>query len=444
VKYEGIGGTRIWLTKFNGTANNTDQSKRINVDAGGNVYVSGDSKGNGTGSDFSTIKYCQLTTNAGLDDMICINDNIQLNATGGVSFSWNASPTLSCTNCPNPIATPTTTTTYVVSSTSGSGCVDYDTIEIVVNPLPGPVITPSGPTSFCNGESVILYASGFSGYEWNNMSTADSIIVTTGGTYTVTVTDLMGCENSTNQLVTVHTLPTVDAGLATPYCSGGNAQLQAIGAVSFLWTPSINLNDDDISNPITTATLDTWYYVTGTDANGCIDEDSVFVDVYALPGAPNVTYVSATHLLVTDSTTGVQWYHDGLPISPGGTSQFYTATENGEYWVVFTNHNGCVSPNSDTITIADIIDTTGVNQIIAEYGISVFPNPNNGVFNIQIENSNYSIATFQIIDITGKVILMDKIDEKRKYIDLSSISNGLYMLRINIDEQSGTYRIIKQ
>jgi hypothetical protein len=204
------------------------------------------------------------------------------------------------------------------------------------------------------------------------------------------------------------------------------------------------LNDDDISNPITTATLDTWYYVTGTDANGCIDEDSVFVDVYALPGAPNVTYVSATHLLVTDSTTGVQWYHDGLPISPGGTSQFYTATENGEYWVVFTNHNGCVSPNSDTITIADIIDTTGVNQIIAEYGISVFPNPNNGVFNIQIENSNYSIATFQIIDITGKVILMDKIDEKRKYIDLSSISNGLYMLRINIDEQSGTYRIIKQ
>jgi hypothetical protein len=85
-----------------------------------------------------------------------------------------------------------------------------------------------------------------------------------------------------------------------------------------------------------------------------------------------------------------------------------------------------------------------VNQIIAEYGISVFPNPNNGVFNIQIENSNYSIATFQIIYITGKVILMDKIDEKRKYIDLSSISNGLYLLIINIDEQSGTYRIIKQ
>ncbi len=444
VRYDGITGTRVWITKFNGTANNTDQAKRINVDAGGNIYVSGDSKGAGTGSDYSTIKYCQLTTNAGLDDMICINDNIQLTATGGVSFSWNASPSLSCTNCSNPIATPTTTTTYVVSSTSGSGCVDYDTIEIVVNPLPGPVITPSGPTSFCNGGSVILYASGFDGYEWNNFTTADSILVTTGGTYTVTVTDSMGCENSTNQLVTVHSLPNVDAGTATPYCSGGNEQLQASGAISFVWSPTTDLSDDDISNPITDATSDIWYYVTGTDSNGCTDEDSVFVDVYPLPGPPNVTYVTATHLMVTDSTTGIQWYHDGTPINPGGTSQFYTATENGEYWVVFTNSNGCVSPNSDTITISDIIDTTGVNQILDEYGISLFPNPNNGIFNIQIEKGGFQNAFIEIMDITGKIIFIDALTENRKYIDLSSASNGLYFVKIRIDDDQGVLRLIKQ
>jgi uncharacterized delta-60 repeat protein len=443
VKYEGIGGTRLWLTKFNGTANNTDQSKRISVDAGGNVYVSGDSKGAGTGSDFSTIKYCQLTTNAGLDDMICINDNIQLNATGGISFSWNSSPSLSCTNCANPIATPTTTTTYVVSSTSGSGCVDYDTIEIVVNPLPGPVITPSGPTSFCTGESVILYASGFDSYEWNNFSTADSLIVTTGGNYSVTVTDSMGCENSTNQMVTVFSLPNVDAGTATPYCSGGNEQLQATGAVSFVWSPNTDLSSTNISNPVTDATSDIWYYVTGTDGNGCTDEDSVFVDVYPLPGQPNVTYVSATHLMVTDSTTGVQWYHNGSPINPGGNSQFYTATENGDYWVVFTNSNGCVSPNSDTITVADIIDTTGIDQFISNYGITLFPNPNNGIFNIQFNEKGFDFAIIEIMDMTGKLVYSEIITEDRKNIDLTSVSDGLYLVRIRINEDQGMIKLIK-
>lgn len=444
VRYDGTTGTRVWATKFNGTGNGTDQSKRINVDAAGNVYVSGDSKGTGTGTDFSTIKYCQLTTDAGADGMICINDNMQFNATGGVSFSWNTDPTLSCTNCPNPIATPTTNTTYIVSSTSGSGCVDYDTVEIIVNPLPGPVITPSGPTSFCAGENVILYASGFSSYSWSNSSTADSLIVSTGGTFSVTVTDSMGCQNSTNQLVTVFNLPTVNAGTSTPYCAGGSDQLQATGASTYVWSPNTDLDDNLIDDPTTDTQTDIWYYVVGTDINGCIGDDSVFVDVNPLPAQPNITYVSATHLMVTDSTTGVQWYFNGVPISPGGTSQFYTATVNGSFWVVFTNSNGCVSPNSDTIVIADIIDTTGINQMVNLYGISVFPNPNNGIFTIQSENSSFTNAMVEIMDITGKIIFSESLTENRKTIDLTQSSNGLYLVKIRIDGEIGFLRIIKQ
>jgi len=443
VRYDGTTGTRVWSTKFNGTANNTDQAKRISVDAGGNVYVSGDSKGSGTGSDYSTIKYCQLTTSAGIDASICINDNVQFSATGGVSFSWNSDPTLSCTNCPNPIATPTTTTTYVVSSTSGSGCVDYDTVEIVVNPLPGPVITPSGPTSFCTGGSVILYASGFSAYEWNDLTTADSIIANANGTYTVTVTDSMGCQNSTNLSVTVFSLPNVNAGTSTPYCSGGTDQLQATGASTFVWTPSTNLDDDQISNPTTNLPASGWYYVTGTDINGCTGNDSVFVDVYPLPDAPNVTYVSATHLLVTDSTIGIQWYLNGNPIIPAGTDvQFFTAAANGNYWAVYTNSNGCVSPNSDTVTISDI--TIGVNESNNEFQISVYPNPNSGIFNIQIGNSNFSNANIEILDITGKVILSEMMMANYKQIDLAHQSNGLYLLKIRINDEISTMKIIKQ
>ena len=446
VRYDGVTGTRVWSTIFNGNANNTDQSKRISVDAIGNVYVSGDSKGAGTGTDFSTIKYCQLTTNAGVDGMICINDNVPLNASGGISFTWNADPTLSCTNCPNPIATPTANTTYVVSSMNASGCVDYDTVEVVVNPLPGPVITPSGPTSFCNGGSVILYASGFSAYEWNDLTSEDSIIVNANGTYTVTVTDSMGCQNSTNLSVTVFSLPIINAGNSTPYCSGGTDQLQATGTGSstFVWTPSTNLDDNQISNPTTNAPISTWYYVTGTDINGCTGNDSVFVEVYPLPDAQNVTYVSATQLLVTDSTSGVQWYFNGVAITPNGTNQFYTATANGSYWVVYTDANGCVSPNSDTTIITSIVDTTSVGQLSNLSGISVYPNPNNGIFTIHSENNNLSNAVVEVMDVTGKIIFSESFTENRKTIDLTQNANGFYWVKINLGEETGFLRIIKQ
>ena len=446
VRYDGVTGTRVWSTIFNGTANNTDQSKRISVDAAGNVYVSGDSKGAGTGTDFSTIKYCQLTTNAGVDEMICINDNMPLNASGGISFTWNADPTLSCTNCPNPIATPTTNTTYVVSSMNAAGCVDYDTVEVVVNPLPGPVITPSGPTSFCNGGSVILYASGFSAYEWNDLTTEDSIIANVNGTYTVTVTDSMGCQNSTNLSVTVFSLPTINAGTSIPYCAGGTDQLQATGTGSstFVWTPFTNLDNNQISNPTTDAPTSTWYYVTGTDINGCTGNDSVFVEVYPLPVAQNVTYVSATQLLVTDSTSGVQWYFNGVAITPNGTNQFYTATANGSYWVVYTDSNGCVSPNSDATIITNIIDTTSVGQLSNLSGISVYPNPNNGIFTIQSENNNLSNAIVEVMDVTGKIIFNETFTENRKTVDLTQNANGFYLVKINLGEETGFLRIIKQ
>lgn len=447
VRYDGTTGDRVWLTKFNGTANSVDKAKRISVDAGGNVYVSGDSKGSGTGDDYSTIKYCQFTTDAGPDISICINESHDFTPTGGSNFIWEADASLSCTNCQNTTATPTSTTTYVVSSTSGSGCTDYDTVQITVNPLPGPTITASGPTSFCIGGSVILYAGGFSDYLWSTSSTADSIIITSSGTYSVLVTDSMGCENSTFQTVIVYNLPNVDAGSATPYCNGDSEQLGASGAQDYVWTPTNNLSDPNISNPIVDATLSAWYYVEGTDANGCINYDSVYVEVYPIPAAPTISYVSATQLMVSGYATGNQWYYNGTGISPGGNDQTYTADTNGMYWVVYTDANGCTSPNSDTITVTNIdtTDTTGIAVNLKEkYRITIYPNPNNGVFQMEIENSYPAGSIMELMDITGKILFQENLSEQRRTIDISGYENGLYFLRIWIENDQGVFRVIKQ
>lgn len=81
-----------------------------------------------------TVK-SSLVTNAGNDDEICFGESIQLTATGGTLFSWSPASSLDDSNIATPIATPVTTTDYILFSSTGN-CTDYDTVTITVHPLP--------------------------------------------------------------------------------------------------------------------------------------------------------------------------------------------------------------------------------------------------------------------------------------------------------------------
>jgi gliding motility-associated-like protein len=69
---------------------------------------------------------------AGTDITIVGGNNAVLNASGGTSYSWSPGTGLSCTNCQNPVATPTETTTYCVAVNNG-GCSDNDCVTITVD-----------------------------------------------------------------------------------------------------------------------------------------------------------------------------------------------------------------------------------------------------------------------------------------------------------------------
>ena len=80
---------------------------------------------------------------------INVGDSVQLNATGGVSYTWNPSSSLTCFDCPDPTAQPSQNTTYIVNGTDTDGCTGSDTVVVNVLPLPQPnfefpnVITPN-------------------------------------------------------------------------------------------------------------------------------------------------------------------------------------------------------------------------------------------------------------------------------------------------------------
>jgi gliding motility-associated-like protein len=66
-------------------------------------------------------------------DITCSNLSAKLNADGAVTYTWNTSPTLSNINIPNPIANPTTNTTYTVTGIDVNGCKNNNKISVFVS-----------------------------------------------------------------------------------------------------------------------------------------------------------------------------------------------------------------------------------------------------------------------------------------------------------------------
>lgn len=139
---------------------------------------------------------------AGRDTSICPNiGTAHLGSSSnqaGFNYTWSPAAGLSCTNCPQPTATPTATTTYTLIAKSAAGC--GDTTQVTVTILPTPTLTVISPVSIKQGESVLLSASGASTYYWspstaltNPNSATPEAEPTNSTTYIVQGTGANGC-----------------------------------------------------------------------------------------------------------------------------------------------------------------------------------------------------------------------------------------------------------
>ena len=212
---------------------------------------------------------------------ICEGESVQLDATasggsGSYTYTWSSNPAGFSSNLPNPIVSPTQTTTYFVTVNDGFNTT-IGSVVVTVNPIPNATIIPSN-VSICYGSSTTLTASGGATYQWSNGATSASIQVTPSSTtnYTVTVTTSAGCSATANATVTVNELPNVTISASnTTICNGQTVVLTAAGASTYIWSNNLGTNNPVNANPSNTTT----YYVTGTDVNGCSATANVVITV---------------------------------------------------------------------------------------------------------------------------------------------------------------------
>jgi len=146
----------------------------------------------------------------------------------------------------------TTAGTYKVAVQNNAlGCADTSIqVAIVVNPLPNVTIGLSGPTTFCQGQSVTLTAPTANSYLWSNGSTAQTISIGASGTYTLTATSTGCSATSTPISITVNPLPNVVVSNGGPltFCQGGSVLLTAPVASSYLWSTGQTTQQISVTN----------------------------------------------------------------------------------------------------------------------------------------------------------------------------------------------------
>jgi PKD repeat protein len=307
----------------------------------------------------------------------CVGDTVTFenNSVNATSYFWNFGD-LTTSTLKDPTHVYATPGTYTVELTASNGsAIDTAKRVVTVQAPPSAAVHASGPLTFCNGDSVILSASGGTTYQWSNGHIGANLTVRTSGTYTVKVINSCGSATSAPITVVVNTpVDTLTLAGDTAICSGDSVELLANTGtgLTYQWR-----RDGQI---ITGANQSNYYaktagnYVVNVTQNGCRGvSNAIRITVTNTPAA-TISVQSSTVICSGDSVKLIanaganltyQWQLAGNNI-PGATNSTYYAKTGGSYTAV-------VARGACTATSNSIILT--VNQTPAP---SILPN--NGAF----------------------------------------------------------------
>jgi len=280
-----------------------------------------------------------ITANGSLN--LCNGSNVILTSSSASSYLWSSGETTQSINV-------STIGNYLVTTTNLNGCSMISlATSITANSISNPVITASGPTTFCNGGNVILTSIAGSNYLWSTGETTQSIVVSTSGNFTVIVSDFNSCSaSSTITPVVANSIisPIITANGPTSFCNGKNVTLTSSSASNYLWSNGATTQSITVS-----ATGN--YNVTITDGNNCLASSILTSVIVNSINTPIVTPSGPTTFCYGGSVTLTSSLSSNYLWSNGATTQSILVNTIGNFKVTVTDANGCTA-TSLTIPIA--------------------------------------------------------------------------------------------
>ena len=297
-------------------------------------------------------------------------------------------------------------------------------------------VSISGPDGICLGDNVGLsFQSSMnpSSILWSTGSQTTNISISISGSFSVLLTDENGCRSrSPVKVLSSYQLPFVDAGPNHIVCPNTPLTLLGSGTASlYEWTNNVPNNQPFIPS------VSGFYLVTGTDGNGCTNEDSTFVDFFTLMPVSYSETSNEVDLsdLAFNVTAGnpVGGSYSGTGII--GTSFHPGLAGVGTHPIVYSvlNSNGCYSTDTSFITVLNNAGIIEQHELI-----QIFPNPTSSNIVIKV-NSPYN---YNLLSSDGKSISQGHI-VKELNLDLSELSQGIYFIKLNNESEINEFKISK-
>lgn len=309
-------------------------------------------------------------------DSICYGNSVQLQATGGANYSWSPSAGLNNASIANPIATPSTTTTYTMTTTA-SLCSESRNVKIYVSDMS---LSFTSSNVDCNGNNngtiQLIVANGLAPYSfaWNGpngfTSTNQNLNSLAPGNYNVVVTDAVGCTVSGS--ISITEPQALSSTISSAYYNGGyNISCNGLfdGSISLTvngGTPSYTYSWTG-PNGYTSASQNPTgleagsYNVIITDNNGCVITNTISL---TQPPVLNASISNIAHVGCKDEATGsalsnvvggtpsytYSWNTSPIQTTPAATNLYA-----GSYIVTVTDANGCADTAS--VIISEPLDS---------------------------------------------------------------------------------------
>lgn len=423
----------------------TNNSFAASQDGNFSVYVVDENGCYSTSASVAISGSSPVVVSANRKPQLCSNETITFTSSNAATYQWIKDGT-AISGATSKTFTTGTPGKYSVLATDQNGCSATSTSITVTQfeLLPGAQITIEGPSEFCEGgSSKLSVPATFSAYQWfrNGVkisgANSNAYEAIAGGEFHAFITDDNGCKDFSDPAsLVVNALPNMET--STPafneLCQPSNLiiSIEEMQGGSYEWYRYGNKISSANEHRLLIENSGL-YQVKATSNKGCSDLSKLIsVNVKPSPERPEITFESP-NILTSSYSENNQWHKNGEIIS-GATAQQYAITSTGEFTVRYTAANGCSTESmSYGMSLSSVEEST-------KEGISIYPNPASDLLNIDLNES----ATYQLNDVSGKLILTGKLNKGSNQITVSSLAAGVYNLQVKGNTNSTVIRLIRQ